>query len=80
MTAEEEFFTIDQLLEANGYRMPFWVKPWHVRYSYLLVKSFHFDSNGRVEFIADRYCTQKQKLYGQNLIIGASNQPCWQFA
>jgi len=77
---DEQFFTIPQLVEQNAHNFPFWVKPWRVSHSCLLVKSYDIDDKGKLEFIADRYALDKRTVLGKNLMIGAFDQPCWQFA
>jgi hypothetical protein len=91
--SEESFQTLFEIYHEQGQQFPFWVQPWKVTHSIILVKGWvnpNFGKSGGSHiifkeiydentgcFLADRYTPDKNQLLGINLIVSAPKVHCW---
>lgn len=87
----EKFYTVFEIHRMNGETFPYWLQPWEVFHSILLVKGWVFSSyfkpgdekvihsvvQGRGHFICDRYTPDKKTKLGGEVTIGFPELASW---
>ena len=87
----EKFFTVFEIHRMNGENFPYWVQPWEVFHSILLVKGWvlpeyferdgekiiHSVIQGQGQFICDRFTPDKKTKFAGEVTIAFPELASW---